>query len=353
MRGLSDTFLFQNGSAVSYAQLLDLVRDMEAEFTHARAIATITSTPKVMPVVLDQSLLALPVSANPEADRSLLTFMESTQSSLRDIKSNVGSLTSEMSELRRIQGNLVTDASKRLNLVLTGEASRETGPFRPAAPPAPADATSGSGPTYQQPPFRDNLPMGSTRTSTPTGTLSPPSDSQTGRHQSFPMPRAPTPTTPTGPFSPRGPFSPTAMNHEQAPGTPRPTTPIQSTGSPAPGASATSQPRYCYSFQRGECRRGNTCPYVHEIAPPGSVSRSRDIRPRRSPHIAGVCTSFLAGDCRAGNQCMFKHPDNLNPSMVLTLYELAFEVDDMCSGRMLEMDSISVEDEPTHGAGSF
>ena len=332
MRGLSDTFLFQNGSAVSYAQLLDLVRDMEAEFTHARAIATITSTPKAMPVLVDSSLLTLPITASStsEPDRSLRDFMESTHSSLRDIKSNVGNLTTEMTELRRVQSNLVTDASKRYNLVLTGEASRETGPFQPAAPPPPSDASSGASPTYQQPPYRGNLPLGSTRAPTPTMPAGP-----------FSMPRTPTPTMPTGPFSPptaQNPMRTTVSFSPETEGAHRtsspsiPTTPVRDSGTPLPGTQSASQPRYCYAFQRGECRRGSDCPYVHDTAPPGSLGRSRPAGPRRNPHIAGVCTSFLAGNCLAGAQCLFKHPGNLNTSMVLTLYELDSEIEDVCSG---------------------
>jgi len=48
----------------------------------------------------------------------------------------------------------------------------------------------------------------------------------------------------------------------------------------------------CYSFQRGECTRGDNCRYLHEIQ-----ERKR----------TGVCYSFQRGECNRGDDCRYLH----------------------------------------------
>lgn len=51
-------------------------------------------------------------------------------------------------------------------------------------------------------------------------------------------------------------------------------------------------PGVCYSFQRGECNRGDACRYLHE-----AQERKR----------TGICYSYQRGECRRGDGCRFLH----------------------------------------------
>ena len=54
-------------------------------------------------------------------------------------------------------------------------------------------------------------------------------------------------------------------------------------------------PGICYSFQRGECNRGDACRYLHE-------TQER----KRGP---GVCYSYQRGECHRGDACRYLHEE--------------------------------------------
>lgn len=53
-------------------------------------------------------------------------------------------------------------------------------------------------------------------------------------------------------------------------------------------------PGVCYSFQRGECDRGDGCRYLHEMQ-----ERKR----------TGVCYSYQRGECHRGDRCRYLHEE--------------------------------------------
>ena len=94
------------------------------------------------------------------------------------------------------------------------------------------------------------------------------------------------------------------------------------TGAPAPEAKL-----YCYAFQRGECKKGQSCPFLHEKDPKGkgkgrgkgkdkgkrkkstSRSPSRSLSPGSRNQ---VCKFWKAnGSCHRGDKCAFQHPPKL------------------------------------------
>lgn len=54
-------------------------------------------------------------------------------------------------------------------------------------------------------------------------------------------------------------------------------------------------PGICYSFQKGECDRGDGCRYLHEV------------QERRK---TGVCYSFQRGECNRGDRCRYLHEES-------------------------------------------
>jgi hypothetical protein len=54
-------------------------------------------------------------------------------------------------------------------------------------------------------------------------------------------------------------------------------------------------PGVCYSFQRGECNRGDDCRYLHE---------TQETQGRRK---TSVCYSFQRGECNRGDDCRYLH----------------------------------------------
>ena len=52
----------------------------------------------------------------------------------------------------------------------------------------------------------------------------------------------------------------------------------------------------CRDFQRGHCRRGPNCPFIHKDPPD-------DMPPRRRE----ACRDFLRGNCPRGTRCIYSH----------------------------------------------
>ena len=59
----------------------------------------------------------------------------------------------------------------------------------------------------------------------------------------------------------------------------------------------------CYAFQRGECERGSSCRYSHDLSGGGSDTRGGN-RPMNNPQ---VCFNFQRGHCDRGESCRFSH----------------------------------------------
>ena len=77
--------------------------------------------------------------------------------------------------------------------------------------------------------------------------------------------------------------------------------------------------QYCFAFQRGECKKGQSCPFLHEKAPQptkGKPKKGKGKGKSRSPSRSlspgsrdQVCKFWKAnGSCRRGDQCAFAHP---------------------------------------------
>jgi len=56
----------------------------------------------------------------------------------------------------------------------------------------------------------------------------------------------------------------------------------------------------CRNYLRGNCRRGESCPFLHPIYPEGE-------RPLPPPRKREVCRDFARGDCPRGLRCIFSH----------------------------------------------
>ena len=91
-------------------------------------------------------------------------------------------------------------------------------------------------------------------------------------------------------------------------------------GSEKKGGNRSSE--LCRDYQRGHCKRGTLCPFVHKELPPeerearfGSeicrdYQRGPCPRGSRCPYIheREPCRDFVNGDCRRGNDCHYYHP---------------------------------------------
>jgi len=56
----------------------------------------------------------------------------------------------------------------------------------------------------------------------------------------------------------------------------------------------------CRNYLRGNCRRGESCPFLHPIYPEGE-------RPLPPPRKREVCRDFARGECPRGLRCIFSH----------------------------------------------
>lgn len=56
----------------------------------------------------------------------------------------------------------------------------------------------------------------------------------------------------------------------------------------------------CRNYLRGNCRRGDSCPFLHPIYPEGE-------RPLPPPRTREVCRDFARGDCPRGLRCIYSH----------------------------------------------
>lgn len=77
-----------------------------------------------------------------------------------------------------------------------------------------------------------------------------------------------------------------------------------------PPASVTTKvpERACMFYTRGQCTKGDTCPYrLIE----GAVESVRALAP---PTAFGPCAFFLKGECSKGQECSFPHPTGRNPA---------------------------------------
>ena len=57
----------------------------------------------------------------------------------------------------------------------------------------------------------------------------------------------------------------------------------------------------CFSFQKGECSRGDACIFSHGEA---EATEPANAAPKKK---AGVCFSFQKGECSRGDACIFSH----------------------------------------------
>lgn len=58
----------------------------------------------------------------------------------------------------------------------------------------------------------------------------------------------------------------------------------------------------CYAFERGECNRGDTCRFSHNINDDGSGSQ-----PQHGAIASNACFAYLRGECNRGSSCRFAH----------------------------------------------
>ena len=94
-------------------------------------------------------------------------------------------------------------------------------------------------------------------------------------------------------------------------------------GNGRPAAPATEKKGLCFQFQKGQCNKGDDCPYRHEKDPKGrSPSRTpgkgkggkgkKGGKPQRgrspSRDKPDVCKFYLQGRCTRGKDCAFRHP---------------------------------------------
>jgi hypothetical protein len=65
--------------------------------------------------------------------------------------------------------------------------------------------------------------------------------------------------------------------------------------------STTVKVKYCFAFQKGECRRGDKCKYSHSSSNSlATQSKSKE------------CFAFQRGDCRYGDKCRYNHDSHLS-----------------------------------------
>lgn len=119
---------------------------------------------------------------------------------------------------------------------------------------------------------------------------------------------------PPGTFSPQPVLAPPAEN-KAPPEPPRAPPSRRSPRSPSPslrrraaspsrGASPSRRPYadkdVCRNYLRGNCRRGESCPFLHPMYPEGE-------RPLPPPRKREICRDFARGDCPRGLRCIFSH----------------------------------------------
>ena len=63
---------------------------------------------------------------------------------------------------------------------------------------------------------------------------------------------------------------------------------------------AESKPEVCMKFLRGECARGQNCPYIHS-------THGMDQQQPQQPQQPEPCRKFLRGECERVN-CRYFHP---------------------------------------------
>jgi hypothetical protein len=77
--------------------------------------------------------------------------------------------------------------------------------------------------------------------------------------------------------------------------------------------------RACFAHQRGECTRGESCHFSHDVS--GSNNENHRVNEK-------ICYSFQRGECNRGDSCYFSHNNNSNsiPNSKHSSYE---EIDDI------------------------
>ena len=75
----------------------------------------------------------------------------------------------------------------------------------------------------------------------------------------------------------------------------------------------------CYSYQRGECNRGESCRFSHDgdsSSPSNGAfrnfSNTRSNFSDRSSAKSGTCYAFQRGECDRGDSCRFSHGSSFN-----------------------------------------
>ena len=86
--------------------------------------------------------------------------------------------------------------------------------------------------------------------------------------------------------------------------------PAPSQATAAGGGSAFNEEEVCRAFQKGDCRRGDKCPYLHgkaQAPSPASAPAPSAAGGGKSSTTAEVCRAFLQGTCRRGDKCPYLH----------------------------------------------
>eukprot|EP00927_Polykrikos_kofoidii_P053728 TRINITY_DN4828_c0_g3_i1.p1 TRINITY_DN4828_c0_g3~~TRINITY_DN4828_c0_g3_i1.p1 ORF type:complete len:1132 (-),score=141.05 TRINITY_DN4828_c0_g3_i1:52-3366(-) len=63
--------------------------------------------------------------------------------------------------------------------------------------------------------------------------------------------------------------------------------------------------KMCIFFESGKCKRGDACPFSHDVKDPADAE-SGEVR-RFDPLTRRMCTHFLRGTCDRGSECRFAH----------------------------------------------
>ena len=60
----------------------------------------------------------------------------------------------------------------------------------------------------------------------------------------------------------------------------------------------------CFAFQRGECDRGSSCKYSHDLT---RWSNEMESRLPQTGYRVGVCFAYIRGQCVRGDSCRYSH----------------------------------------------
>ena len=100
------------------------------------------------------------------------------------------------------------------------------------------------------------------------------------------------------------------------------------------------QPQFCKFFLKGECNKGNNCPFIHQIPQGMQIQNPHQFKKKENKD--NTCKFFLQGNCTKAN-CNFFHGYG-NKLLSLTSFKNAHNLPIICFSQINEDKFISCDE---------